>query len=70
MPDDLKPASPAEIAEALAHALMFDGKRRFRAGDAMMADITAAHLMAHLERCGFVLMRKAPSEPHRDPRFT
>jgi hypothetical protein len=56
---ELRPATPEEIAEALSFALRFDGRKPFPQSSSLMAQITAAHLVAHLQRCGFRLM-KAP----------
>jgi len=56
----LRPATPEEIAEALSFALRFDGKRPFPQSSSLMAQITAVHLVRHLQRCGFQLM-KAPN---------
>ena len=52
----LRPATPDEIEQALAHALRFDGHKAFRPSGEMMAKITAAHLVDHLQRAGFVVM--------------
>ena len=41
-------------------ALRFDGRKRAPSGDELMARITAEHLVKHLERSGFVVMRKSP----------
>ena len=67
MPDvpPLRPADPAEVADALAYALRYDGKRRVYHADDAMARITAERLIRHLEQAGFVLMRAA-----RRPRLT
>jgi len=60
MPDTpLRPAQPGEIAEALAFALRYEGRKRVHQADDFMARITAERLVRHLERSGFVLM-KAP----------
>jgi len=56
-PTRLRPATPEEIAEALSFALRFDGRRPFPQSGSLMAQITAAHLVAHLQRCGFHLMK-------------
>jgi hypothetical protein len=63
MPDtpDLIPAAPDDIQQTLAFALGFDGRKRFRRADDMMAVITARHLIEHLDRCGFVLMKRRDS---------
>jgi hypothetical protein len=70
MTDDskLRPATAEEIAEALSFALRFDGRRPFPQSSSLMAGITAAHLVQHLQRCGFRLMKTpdaiAPSASH------
>ncbi|HEX3348283.1 MAG TPA: hypothetical protein VHS58_09320 [Acetobacteraceae bacterium] len=67
MPDEpspLRPATPDEIADALAFALRFDGRRRFDKGNEMMAKITAKHLVKHLEQAAFVVMKKPPLKGH------
>jgi hypothetical protein len=56
----LRPADPIEVADALAYALRYDGKRRVYHADDAMARITAERLFRHLEQAGFVLMREAP----------
>jgi hypothetical protein len=63
MPEEtqLRPATAEDIAEALAFALQFDGRKRVRQADDFMARITAQRLVEHLERSGFVLMRKPPT---------
>jgi hypothetical protein len=60
MPDTppLRPAEPDEIADALAFALQHDGKRRVHQADSFICRIAAERLVQHLERCGFVVMRK------------
>jgi hypothetical protein len=68
-PLPLHPASADEIAESLSYALRFEGRKRVHHADEAMARITAERLVRHLERCGYVLMRKpeaaAPSTtPH------
>lgn len=56
----LRPAAPDEIAEALAFALRYDGRKRVRHADGMMARITADRLVQHLAASGFVLMKAGP----------
>ncbi|WP_149536634.1 hypothetical protein [Siccirubricoccus phaeus] len=65
----LRPATPEEIAESLSFALRYDGRKRVHHADEAMARITAERLVRHLERSGYVLMRRpegpAPStSPH------
>jgi len=65
---ELRHATPEEIAEALSFALRFKGRRPFPPSNSLMAEITAAHLVEHLHRCGFRLMKGpdavAPSTSH------
>ena len=56
----LRPATPDEIAENLAFALRYDGRKRVHDADDAMARVTAARLVRHLERSGFVLMKRPP----------
>ena len=56
----LRPATPEEIAETLSFALLYQGRKRVHQADDIMARITAERLVAHLERSGFVLMRRPP----------
>jgi hypothetical protein len=57
MADDLKPASP-EVADSLAFALRYSGRKRVHDSAEIMAAIVAKRLVEHLERCGFVVMQK------------
>ncbi len=61
----LTPARPEEVAEALSYALRYDecGRPRPHGGE-MIADLAAQHLARHLERAGFVLMKRPPGRPH------
>lgn len=65
----MKPAKPEEVAESLSFALRYSGRRRARDADAFMADLLAKRLVEHLERSGFVIMKRpdapAPSAPSR-----
>ncbi len=62
MGDDttLRPATVADIEDALAFALRFDGRKRVHNGDEFMAQITAQRLAEHLARSGFVALKKPP----------
>ena len=70
--EELRPTDPTEIADALMHALCYDGRKRARDADQLMARIVAERLVQHLLRCGFRLMR-VPGAPlpdtsqHRHP---
>ena len=61
----LTPASADELATTLSYALRFDGRKARRQSSELMADITARHLIEHLERSGFVVMKKPPGTPPR-----
>ena len=58
--DKLTPADPCDIASALAYALRFQGRKRVHNADEIMAEIVAKQLVDHLERSGFVFMKRAP----------
>jgi hypothetical protein len=54
-PDDkLTAADPNELAAAVAFALRFEGRRR------VLAPIAAERVVRHLERAGFVVMKRQP----------
>jgi hypothetical protein len=59
-PPALRPATQDEIATALSFALRYDGRKRVHHADDAMARITADRLVRHLERSGFVLMKRPP----------
>jgi len=61
------PATPDHLAQALAQARQFDGRKQFKASGEMMARITAAHLLECLERAGFVIMKRPGSQGYRAP---
>jgi len=44
-----------------AHALRFQGRKRVHNADEIMAEIVARRLVEHLERAGYVIMKK-PAE--------
>ena len=65
MPDDkLTPASPEDLADTLAFALRFEGRKRVHNADEIMSEIVAKRLVRHLERAGFVVMKKPPTGGH------
>lgn len=61
MTDDPKsrPATAEELAEALSFALRFNGRKAFAQSHALMARVTAEHLVQHLLRCGFEISKGA-----------
>ena len=54
-------ADPRDLADALAFALRFDGRKRAHNADDVMAEIVAKRLVEQLERSGFVVMKR-PAE--------
>jgi hypothetical protein len=60
-PDRLTPATPEDLADALAFALRFDGRKRKHDAGEMMARIVAERLVRYLDGAGFVVMKKPPS---------
>jgi hypothetical protein len=71
-PDPPRPAAslsfgslPQKLTDALSYALRYDerGKPR-RTGGEMVAGLAAERLTEHLQRAGFVLLRRAPGRPH------
>jgi len=59
--DKLTPADPRDLAEALAYALRFHGRKRVHHADEYMAAITAERLVEHLDCAGFVVMKRPPN---------
>jgi hypothetical protein len=67
MPDadeKLTPAEPRDLAAAIAFALRFEGRKRVHQADEYMAAIAAERVVRHLERAGFVIMKKPPIGGH------
>jgi len=54
--ENLAPASPEDLASALAFALRFHGRKHVHNADEIMAEIVARRLVEHLDRAGFVVM--------------
>ena len=67
---DLTPATAEEIAESLAYALRFDGRKRIHGADELMAHVTALHLVKHLQTANFVIMKGPPNPPPDTGRFS
>lgn len=68
--ENLRPTTPQEVADTLAFALQFNGRKRVHTADGMMAQITAERLVESLTRSGFVLMRKPAAPAHSSSDFT
>ena len=60
MSDKLTPAEPRDLADAIAFALRFEGRKRVHQADEYMAAIAAERVVRHLERAGFVVMKRPP----------
>jgi hypothetical protein len=58
MDDQLTPADLSDLADAIAFALHFSRRKRYHEGDKLMADLTADHIVRHLDRAGYVIMKK------------
>ena len=58
--EHLAPAKPEDLADALAFALRYSGRKRTHDAAEMMAGIVAKWLVEHLERAGFVIMQRPP----------
>jgi len=58
--DRLTPASPEDLADALAFALRYSGRKRVHDSAEMMSKIVAKRLVEHMENSGFVVMKKPP----------
>jgi len=59
-PERLSPAAADDVADALAFALRFSGRKRVHNADELMSATVAKRLVEHLERSGFVVMKRAP----------
>jgi hypothetical protein len=63
-PHNLHPATRDELTQPLSFAQRFNGRKRVHDGDETMALITAARLVEHLERSGYVIVRRPPLGQH------
>jgi hypothetical protein len=66
MPEEppLRPATTEELLHALAFALRFQGRKRVHDTGDLIAQIVAERLARHLEKSGFVVMKKPPRPAH------
>jgi hypothetical protein len=64
---DLIPATDEDVLLSLSFALHFDGRRRFPHADEVKARLVAEHLLRHLKRSNFVIMRGPPRKGHSTP---
>jgi hypothetical protein len=58
--EKLTPADPDDLAEAIAFALRYSGRKRVHQADEYMARIAAERIVRHLEHARFVVMRRLP----------
>lgn len=58
--EPLIPAEPEDLADAIAFALRYSGRKRVHDSAEIMAFIVAKRLVEHLQRCGFVMMKRPP----------
>ena len=59
-PSTLSLAKFEDLADALAFTLRFQGRKRVHNADELMSAIVAKRLVEHLERSGFVVMKRPP----------
>ncbi|HSY95210.1 MAG TPA: hypothetical protein VK793_06305 [Steroidobacteraceae bacterium] len=59
-PSALSLAKFEDLADALAFVLRFQGRKRVHNADELMSAIVAKRLVEHLERSGFVVMKRPP----------
>jgi hypothetical protein len=66
MPDEVKlsPADPKDLADTIAFSLRFEGRKRVHEAGEYMAAIAAQRIARHLERAGFVVLKKPPLAGH------
>jgi hypothetical protein len=60
----LTPAQPDDLANSLSFALRHEGRKSQHDSDRLNADIVAKRLVRHLDRAGYVVMKKSPLEGH------
>jgi hypothetical protein len=68
MPDadeKLTPVDPADLADAIAFALRYSGRKRVHHGDEFMSKIAAERTVRQLEFARFVVMRRLLLAPTR-----
>jgi hypothetical protein len=58
--DNLTPADPRDLAEAIDFALRYRGGKRVHQADEYMAQIAAERIVEHLARARFVVMKRPP----------
>jgi hypothetical protein len=66
MDDKLTPVDPSDLAQAIAFALRFNRRKRYHEGDKFMADLTADHIVRHLNLAVYVIVKKSPGPGRGD----
>ena len=59
-PSALSAATFEDVADALAFALRFSDRKRVHNDDEIMSEIVAKRLVEHLERSGFIVLKRPP----------
>ena len=71
MPDDsLTPAALEDVVNSISFALRWSGRKRAHDSEGLTAAIAADRIVRHLERSGYVVMKKPPiggSAPQNPP---
>jgi hypothetical protein len=57
-------ATPDDLADSLSFALRHEGRKSKHDSDRLNADIVAQRLVHHLDRAGYVVMKKPPLGGH------
>ena len=57
-------AQPDDVADTLSFALRHEGRKSQHDSDKLNADIVAKRLVRHLDRAGYVVMKKSPLGGH------
>ena len=57
-------ATPDDLADTLSFALRHEGRKSQHDSDKLNADIVAQRLVRHLDRAGYVVMKKPPLGGH------
>jgi hypothetical protein len=58
MDNKLTPAAPEDVANSISFALLWSARKRVHDSDRMTASIAADRIVRHLERCGYILMKR------------
>jgi hypothetical protein len=67
--EQLRPATREELIDTLSFGLRYRGRRRVQHADAFMAQVGAENLLEHLERSGFVIMKRPPAATPKAPDY-